>query len=261
MNRRVRLDRLLVERELAQTRVRAQALVMAGQVRVDGTVMTKAGMSVSDNAEITLLTPDHPYVSRGGTKLAHALKKFKITVINRSALDIGASTGGFTEVLLINGIRHVVALDVGHSQLAWKIRTNPRVSVIEGLNARSLEPKMLPKGFQKIDIVTIDVSFISLKLILGPVLELLAPTSDVIALVKPQFEAGRGEVQKRGLITDSNIHNRVIEEVTVTARSIGLQRIAMTSSPITGSAGNKEFFLHLRKNLKQSNDFRERPHD
>tara|TARA_B100001123_G_scaffold448650_1_gene610706 strand:- start:39894 stop:40559 length:666 start_codon:yes stop_codon:yes gene_type:complete len=220
---------------------------MAGQVKVDGTVTTKAGTSVSDNAEIALLEPDHPYVSRGGIKLEHALKKFQITVTERSALDIGASTGGFTEVLLINGVQHVVALDVGHGQLAWKLRTNERVSVIEGLNARSLEPKMLPKGFQKVDVVTIDVSFISLKLILRQVLGLLVPTSDVIALVKPQFEAGREEVQKRGLITDSNVHTRVIEEITAAASKIGLQRIAMTASPIKGSAGNKEFFLHLQK--------------
>ncbi len=261
MNRRVRLDTLLVERELAQTRARAQALVLAGQVKVDGTVTTKAGTSVSDNAEITLLEPDHPYVSRGGIKLENALKKFQITVTDRSALDVGASTGGFTEVLLINGASHVVALDVGHGQLAWKIRTNTRVSVIEGLNARSLEPHMLPTGFQKVDVVTIDVSFISLKLILGQVLELLKPTGDVIALVKPQFEARREEVQKRGLITDPEVHTRVIEEITAAAGKIGLQRIAMATSPIKGSAGNKEFFLHLRKRFDGTDYSRKRTHD
>ena len=246
MTERIRLDTLLVARGLTQTRVRARALVLAGQVRVDGNVFSKPGMTVSTNSTVTLITPDHPYVSRGGIKLAHALDKFRVSAIGCTAMDIGASTGGFTDVLLKRGATRVVAIDVGHGQLAWKLRQDPRVFVLEGINARGLNPTMLPSGFQHVDLVTIDVSFISLKLILKPTPALLRQGASVIALIKPQFEAGREEVGKRGLITDEAVHQRVVEEVTIAADRVGLSRVDVTPSPITGTTGNQEFFVHLR---------------
>jgi 23S rRNA (cytidine1920-2'-O)/16S rRNA (cytidine1409-2'-O)-methyltransferase len=240
---RQRLDLLLVERHLAASRERARALIMAGQVRVNGSPVTKAGTSVSLDAEIALVTPDHPYVSRGGVKLAHALDTFGIDVRDRSALDIGASTGGFTDVLLQRGARQVIALDVGHGQLDWRLRTDPRVVVLEHVNARFLEPSDLPG---RVRVVTIDVSFISLRHILPVVPATLAADADIVALVKPQFEAGREDVGEGGLVLDPDIHERVIEEVRAAARAVGLTPVAMTPSPITGATGNQEFLLHLR---------------
>ena len=171
---------------------------------------------------------------------------FGIVVTGRTALDIGASTGGFTDVLLQRGATRVAALDVGHAQLAWKLRQDPRVAVLEGVNARALEPMMLPTDLRSVDLVTIDVSFISLRLILMRVPALLRPDGDVIALVKPQFEAGRSEVGKKGLVTDTAVQRRVVNEVAVAADQVGLSRVAVTPSPITGAGGNQEFFLHLR---------------
>ena len=221
-------------------------MVLAGQVRVNGEVVAKAGTPISEDAVIALAAPDHPYVGRGGVKLAHALDEFEIDADGRVALDIGASTGGFTDVLLQRGAARVVALDVGHNQLAWKIRQDPRVVVREGLNARSLRADMLPVDSRQFDIVTIDVAFISVTLILERVPALLGLNADVVALVKPQFEAGRGEVGKKGVVTDPAIQKRVVDEVAAAADRIGLKRIGMTRSPITGAEGNHEFFLHLR---------------
>jgi 23S rRNA (cytidine1920-2'-O)/16S rRNA (cytidine1409-2'-O)-methyltransferase len=240
---RHRLDLLLVARGLAPSRERARALVLAGQVRVNGSATVKAGASVDEDAEIVLQTPDHPFVGRGGLKLAHALDTFGIVVTGRTALDIGASTGGFTDVLLQRGARHVTALDVGHGQLDWRLRNDPRVTVREHVNARYLTPADLPNP---VDIVTIDVSFISLRHILPVVLPLLAPGGDVIALVKPQFEAGRGEVGKGGLVRDAAVQARVVDEIRAAARAVGLSPVADTPSPITGATGNQEFLLHLR---------------
>ena len=239
---RARLDQLVTERGLAPSRERAHALVLAGQVLVDGHPVTKAGAQTPTDATITLAAPDHPYVGRGGLKLAHALDTFGVVVEGRRGLDIGASTGGFTDVMLQRGAVHVVALDVGHGQFDWRLRNDPRVLVIEGFNARTLTPADLP---ERVDIVTIDVSFISLRQILPVVPPLLHAGGDVIALVKPQFEAGRTEVRK-GIIRDEAVHARVIEEVAASAAAIGLTRIADTPSPITGARGNREFFLHLR---------------
>jgi len=239
---RVRLDQLVVDRGLAPSRERARALVLAGQVSVDGHVQTKAGAQVDAAVAITLLTPDHPYVGRGGLKLAHALDTFGIAVAGREALDIGASTGGFTDVLLQRGAARVVALDVGHGQIDWKLRTDPRVVVIERFNARRLDRRDLPGP---VDLVTIDVSFISLRQILPAVPGVLRPSADVIALVKPQFEAGRDEVRK-GIIRDAAVHARVVEEVAAAAREVGLTPVSTTPSPITGAKGNVEFLLHLR---------------
>ena len=239
---KVRLDQLVVERGLAPSRERARALILAGHVRVDGHAVSKAGTAVDADAPVELLAPDHPYVGRGGLKLAHALDTFHIAVADRECLDIGASTGGFTDVLLQRGARRVVALDVGHGQFDWTLRNDPRVVVIEGFNARQLTPADVPS---LVDIVAIDVSFISLRQIFPVVPPLLAPGADVVALVKPQFEAGRAEVRK-GIIHDAAVHERVLAEVTAAAAAIGLTPAGSTPSPITGQKGNVEFLLHLR---------------
>ena len=239
---RLRLDQLVVERGLAPSRERARALILAGQVTVDDRPETKAGTSVDSDATVALLTPDHPYAGRGGLKLAHALDTFHIDVKGREGLDIGASTGGFTDVLLQRGATRVVALDVGHGQLDWKLRNDERVVVIERFNARHLTPADLPGP---VDVVTIDVSFISLRHILPVVTPVLRTGGDVIALVKPQFEAGRAEVRK-GIIRDPAVHARVLEEVTAAGAEVGLSRVASTPSPITGQKGNIEFLVHFR---------------
>ena len=239
---KTRLDQLLVERALAPSRERARALILAGQVSVDGQPVTKAGTPVADDADVALVAADHPYVGRGGVKLAHALDTFQIAVAGREALDIGASTGGFTDVLLQRGATRVVALDVGHGQIDWTLRNDPRVVVIEKFNARHLTPQDLPGP---VDVVVIDVSFISLRHILPAVPPLLRPAADVVALVKPQFEAGRAEVRK-GLVRDSAVHARVIDDVSAAAREVGLRPVSSVPSPITGAKGNQEFLLHLR---------------
>jgi 23S rRNA (cytidine1920-2'-O)/16S rRNA (cytidine1409-2'-O)-methyltransferase len=243
---RVRLDTLLVARGLASSRERARALVLAGQVLVDGTTGAKAGQLVSDSAAIALVRPDHPYVGRGGVKLAHALTAFGIEVRGRIALDIGASTGGFTDALLRAGAARVVALDVGHGQLDWTLRNDARVVVLERVNARTLTPDQLPEDLRRFGIVTIDVSFISLRLVLPVVPPLVEAGGDIVVLVKPQFEAGRGEVGKKGLVRDPAVHRRVVAEVADAADRVGLVRVAETASPIAGAEGNREYFLHLR---------------
>ena len=242
-----RLDTLLVDRGLAASRERARALILAGSVRVNGQPADKAGTPVTLDADVSVVTPDHPYVGRGGVKLAHALDTFSIPVAGRIALDIGASTGGFTDALLQRGASHVVALDVGHGQLDWKLRNDPRVDVIEHVNARTLTIADLPPGRVPFDIITIDVSFISLKLILPVVPPLLRDSGDVIALVKPQFEAGRGEIGKGGIVRDERVHARVLEDVTGAADALGLRREGATDSPISGMEGNRELLLHLRR--------------
>ena len=244
--RKIRLDLLLVERGLVATRERARAMILAGEVRVAGQPATKAGMAVPHDAEVALRSPDHPYVGRGGLKLAHALDTFRIPVAGRTALDIGASTGGFTDVLLQRGATRVVALDVGHGQLDWRIRSDPRVIVMERINARTLAPDDLPAGTRRFDLVTIDVSFISLRHILPVVPPLVGPGADIIALVKPQFEAGRDEVGKGGIVRDETVQARVVEDVTAAANTLGLTRVGLVASPITGMEGNQEFLLHLR---------------
>jgi len=241
-----RLDSLLVERGLAASRDRARALILAGEVRVNGQPATKAGSQVPNDAIVTLTARDHPYVGRGGLKLAHALDEFHIDVSGCAALDIGASTGGFTDVLLQRGAARVVALDVGHGQLDWKIRSDPRVVVLERVNARHLTPDQLPSDLRRFDIITIDVSFISLRHILPVVRPLLRPGAPVIALVKPQFEAGRAEVARGGIVHDYAVRARVVEEVVAAANALGLERRGLTDSPIAGMEGNREFLLHLR---------------
>ena len=232
----------MFDRGLVPSRERARALILAGQISVNGQPVTKAGTPIDTDASVDLIAPDHPYVGRGGVKLAHALDTFHLDVSGREALDIGASTGGFTDVLLQRGATRVVALDVGHGQLDWKIRNDPRVIVIEHFNARHLTPADLP-GL--VDLVTIDVSFISLRQILPVLPPLLRSGADVVALVKPQFEAGRSEVRK-GIVKDTAVHARVVTEVTDAAAEVGLTRMSATPSPITGQKGNIEFLLHFR---------------
>jgi 23S rRNA (cytidine1920-2'-O)/16S rRNA (cytidine1409-2'-O)-methyltransferase len=240
---RTRLDILTVERGLAPSRERARALILAGHVRVNGQVVSKAGSPIATDAEVVLSTPDHPYVGRGGIKLAHALDVFGLDVRQARALDIGASTGGFTDVLLQRGAASVIAVDVGHNQLDWRLRSDARVIVHEGVNARALTAAVVP---YQVDVVTIDVSFISLTYILPSLVPFLTPEASIVALVKPQFEAGRHEVGKGGLITDPAVHEAVVAGVIQAAAGLGLLTAAQTPSPITGATGNREFFVHLR---------------
>jgi 23S rRNA (cytidine1920-2'-O)/16S rRNA (cytidine1409-2'-O)-methyltransferase len=238
-----RLDTAVVDRGLAASRERARALILAGQVAVNGVAVSKAGASVPLDARIELVVPEHPYVSRGGVKLAQALDDLAIDPRGRRALDIGASTGGFTDVLLQRGAGSVVALDVGRGQLDWRLRNDPRVIVLEGINARALKQDDLPHRFE---LVTIDVAFISLRHILPPLPVLLETSADIVALVKPQFEAGRDEVGKRGLVKDPAVHEAVIARVTEAAEDAGLERLGLVRSVLPGATGNQEFFLHLR---------------
>jgi 23S rRNA (cytidine1920-2'-O)/16S rRNA (cytidine1409-2'-O)-methyltransferase len=247
--RKTRLDAALVERGLAASRERARALIMAGHVSVNDQRVSKAGTAVGEDARIEVAEPDHPYVGRGGVKLAHALDTFGIDPVGKRALDVGASTGGFTDVLLQRGAAGVIALDVGRAQLDWRLRSDPRVTVVEGVNARSLTRADVP---DPVDLVTIDVSFISLGHILPALPPLVAAGGDVVALVKPQFEAGREQVGKHGLVSDPAVHEEVIRKVTAHAAAAGFRRVAMAPSAITGATGNQEFFLHLRKELNPS---------
>jgi 23S rRNA (cytidine1920-2'-O)/16S rRNA (cytidine1409-2'-O)-methyltransferase len=240
-----RLDLLLVARGLAPTRERARALILAGHVSVAGQPVTKAGTAVSDDAELVLRQPDHPWVGRGGLKLDHALRVFRIDAGGAIALDIGASTGGFTDVLLAHGASRVVAVDVGTAQLDWRLRTDPRVVCMEGVNARYLTAEQLPADARHFDIITIDASFISLTHLLPVLPPLLKPEGHAVVLVKPQFEAGRAEVGAGGIIRDPFIHARVIETVADAALRVGLKRVAVEPSPVTGAEGNREFLMLL----------------
>jgi 23S rRNA (cytidine1920-2'-O)/16S rRNA (cytidine1409-2'-O)-methyltransferase len=240
---KTRLDVVLVERGLSPSRERARALILAGQVMVDGQIVAKAGAAVAADGCVELVVPDHPYVGRGGVKLAHALDAFAIDPQGRRALDVGASTGGFTDVLLRRGAASVIALDVGRGQLDWRLRTDARVLVRERVNARLLTPDDVP---HPVSLVTIDVAFISLRHILPALPPFLEPAADIVALVKPQFEAGRDEVGKHGIVSDPAVHEAVIARVSEAAAACGLSRVALAPSAITGATGNQEFFLHLK---------------
>jgi 23S rRNA (cytidine1920-2'-O)/16S rRNA (cytidine1409-2'-O)-methyltransferase len=242
-----RLDLLLVTRGLVATRERARALILAGDVTVGSVPVTKAGTAVDDQADIQLRQPDHPWVGRGGLKLDHAFTIFGLEAAGRNALDIGASTGGFTDVLLARGATHVVALDVGEGQLDWRLRTDPRVRCLERVNARYLVPEALPEGHRQFDLITIDVSFISLRHILPVVPPLMAPGAKVVALVKPQFEAGRHQVGTGGIVRDAEVRMQVIDAVTAVAHQVGLERLGLEPSPITGAEGNVEFLMLLAR--------------
>lgn len=236
---RQRLDQVLVSRGLAETRARAQALIMAGQVLVNGQVQTKAGTLIADDASVEVRT-GLPYVSRGGFKLAHALDQFALDPTGVTALDVGASTGGFTDVLLQRGAGRVFAVDVGYGILDHRLRNDPRVVALERTNIRHLTA--LPANTLA-DCAVIDVSFISLRLVLPAVRRLVTPTAWIIALIKPQFEAGPKHVGKGGVVRDPAVHAQVIRDILSFARDCGLNPAALTRSPITGPAGNVEFLV------------------
>ena len=239
MPHKLRLDTALTQKGFVESRNKAQALIMAGKVRVNGQVVTKAGMQISDTAMIEVEAKP-PFVSRGGQKLAAALEAFRLDPKGAICADVGASTGGFTDVLLQHGAAKVYAIDVGYGQLAWELRQDQRVIVMERTNARYVNA--LP---ELVDWVTIDASFISLKLILPVVKQWLAGSALIIALIKPQFEAGKGQVGKGGVIRKRSVHYQVLEEVLNFAVEIGFCPLGLIASPITGPAGNYEFLLHL----------------
>jgi 23S rRNA (cytidine1920-2'-O)/16S rRNA (cytidine1409-2'-O)-methyltransferase len=240
---RARLDVRLVERHLAESREKAQALIMAGRVRVDGQPAAKAGSPVSAEARIEVL-PGPEHVGRGAVKLAGALDAFALSPAGRVAVDVGASTGGFTETLLARGAVRVYAVDVGRAQMHEKLRQDPRVVVREGVNARSLSLEHVP---EPCGMATVDVSFISVLKILSPLRHVLAAGADAVVLVKPQFEVGRGQVGKGGIVREPGLHLEVLRSVAAAAQSEhGYGLAAACASPITGTEGNREFFLHLR---------------
>lgn len=237
-----RADQLLVERGLAESRTRAQALILAGLVSADGRRVEKPGDALPAAVPLALAGPDHPWVSRGGVKLAHALDHFSVPVAGATALDIGASTGGFTDVLLARGASRVYAVDVGHGQLAWKLRQDPRVVVRERTNARTLSHVEIPEA---VEIITADASFIGLSLLLPAPLALAAEEARLIALIKPQFEAGRAAVGKGGVVRDPAVQRAVCDRVAAwVAKQSGWTVQGIVASPIEGPAGNREFLLY-----------------
>ncbi len=241
---KVRLDKLLVDKGLCQSRERARALIMAGAVIVGETRIDKAGALVLTDADIRIKGADHPYVSRGGLKLQAALQFFQIDVTDLVILDVGASTGGFTDCLLQEGARKVYALDVGYGQLAWKLRNDPRVVVIERTNIRYFEGAGI---VDPIDMATIDASFISLTLVIPAVVKVIKDhNAAIVALIKPQFEAGRQDVEKKGVVKNPEVHKKVVEKIENFCIDLGLDIVGTCESPILGPEGNKEFFIYLR---------------
>ena len=242
---RIRADQLLVSRGLADSRSRAQALIMAGAVFNDERKLSKAGEMLAEDAALEVRGKDHPWVSRGGIKLDHGLKHFRFDVADAVALDVGSSTGGFSDVLLSMGATKVYAVDVGTNQLAWKLRQDPRVIVHEQTNARTLDGTIIP---EPVDIVVCDASFIGLAKVLEAPLRLAKPAAKLVALIKPQFEAGREEVGKGGVVRDPAVHERVCTEAKGWVESQGWTVLGVTPSPITGPEGNVEFLLGAEKN-------------
>ncbi|NJD37594.1 MAG: TlyA family RNA methyltransferase [Geobacter sp.] len=238
-----RLDKLMVERGLAPSREKAQALIMAGQVVVGDHAAVKAGQQVADEVAIRIKGEQMPFVSRGGLKLAQGLEAFRIDPAGRIAIDVGASTGGFTDCLLQRGVQQVYAVDVGYGQLAWKLREDPRVVVLEKTNIRHLQPEQLEP---LPDLAVIDASFISLNLVLPPTLALLQRPAEVVALIKPQFEVGKGAVGKGGIVRDPKLHDEVLATMKQLAKELGVELLGICDSPITGADGNREFLMGLR---------------
>mgnify|MGYP001369156453 CR=1 FL=1 len=248
--KKIRLDKMLVLRGLVPTVEKARALILAKAVKVNDAYPDKADFPVGDDAEIHLKSDDNPYVSRGGLKLKGALAEFKLDVAGRIAFDVGASTGGFTDCLLQAGAGKVYALDVGYGQLAWKLREDKRVIVIERTNVRYYEGA----DFDQLpDLATIDVSFISLKSVLPTVIKLLAPGGIILALVKPQFEARREEVSKHGVVKDMHVRKRILQEIVNFSKSSGLKVLGTCTSSLLGPAGNQEFFIFARKTTVDGN--------
>jgi len=245
---KMRLDLLLAERGLVPSRERARALILAGRVLVQEQKIDKPGAAVAQDAAIRLLGEDQPYVSRGGFKLEAALEHWQIQVGGRSCVDVGTSTGGFTDCLLQNGAARVTAVDTGFGQIAMKLRNDPRVRLMERTNARLLAPRALAAGDKSAEptLLVMDVSFISATLLLGPVLAAAPSLTEMVILVKPQFEAGREHVRKGGIVRDPEAHQLAIDKVADCVRSLGWSVVETISSPITGAQGNREFLLYAR---------------
>ena len=238
-----RLDVLLVKRGLAESREKAKAIIMSGIVYVEDQKEDKAGTTFDENAKIEVRGSTLKYVSRGGLKLEKAMTHFGVTLDQKVCMDVGASTGGFTDCMLQNGAVKVYSVDVGHGQLAWKLRNDERVVCMEKTNIRYVTPEEIP---DRIQFVSIDVSFISLTKVLGPVKALMEPDGEVVCLIKPQFEAGREKVGKKGVVREKSVHLEVIEMVASFAGSIGFEALHLEFSPIKGPEGNIEYLLHLR---------------
>lgn len=237
-----RLDLAVVEQGLAESREKAKALIMAGQIKVDGIIIDKAGTNIDQGVKVELVGNPLPYVSRGGLKLEKALNYFQIDLKDKIMADIGASTGGFTDCALQKGARRVYAIDVGYGQLDWKLRNDPRVVNMERTNARYLKSSDLP---EKVDFISIDVAFISLEKILPVTLDILKEAGEIIALIKPQFEAGKEKVGKRGVVKDPKIHLEVIQKIFKCAQNLNLNILGLTYSPVKGPEGNIEYLLWL----------------
>lgn len=238
---KARIDRLLVERGLAASREKARALVMAGDVFADGRRIDKPGVALPRDAPLTVRGAPHPWVSRGGVKLAHALECFGLSASGAVAVDIGASTGGFTDVLLEGGARRVYAVDVGHGQLAWKLRRDDRVVVLERTNARYLSREHVP---EPVDLIVCDASFIGLELVLPPAMKLASSPATLVALIKPQFEVRRDQVGKKGVVRDPGLHDEVCERIrSFVERRSGWRTVGLAESPVRGPEGNREFLI------------------
>ncbi len=241
-----RLDLIVFEKGLVSSRMRAKAVIMAGRILVNNIVIDKPGLSIKTDAEIILKGDDIAFVSRGGLKLEKALKEMPVNVLNTICLDVGASTGGFTDCLLQYGASLVYAVDVGYGQIAWKLRTDKKVVVIERTNIRYMTKETIPDS---IDIAVIDVSFISLKIVVPAVLKFLKPNSTILALIKPQFEVGKKMVGKKGIVKDPLLHESVIKDISYFFTNIGLVCKKVVPSPVLGPKGNKEFIIILQKKM------------
>lgn len=241
---KIRIDTLLVNRGLTPSREKARALILAGQVRVDDNVVDKAGTGIDENAAIQVITSSLKYVSRGGLKLEGAIRDFNLDFKGKTVLDVGASTGGYTDCALQNGAARVFALDVGYGQLDWKLRNDPRVVVIERTNIRYFTPQQLD---ELVDIITVDVSFISTGKVFPVIKNLIKEDGRIVSLIKPQFEAGKNKIGKKGVVKDPLIHREVLLKCIANANDEGLYCIGVTYSPITGPEGNIEFFIYLAK--------------
>jgi 23S rRNA (cytidine1920-2'-O)/16S rRNA (cytidine1409-2'-O)-methyltransferase len=239
-----RLDKLLVDKGFVQSPERAKTIILAGKVMVGDQMIDKAGTFVERDSRIRVMGRDHPYVSRGGLKLEEALREFQLDPRGKVAMDIGASTGGFTDCLLQKGVEKVYAVDVGYGQLAWKLRQDPRVVNLERKNIRYLKPQEIG---EKVDLVVIDTSFISVEKFLPNLIPMVREGGEIVALLKPQFEVGKGEVGKGGVVRDKRKHREVLDRISRFSESIGLQVRGTVESPLAGPKGNREFFIYLQK--------------
>jgi len=244
MKEKVRLDSLLVSSRLAESRERARALILAGRVEIAGRRLDKPGTRVAADQSVRLLGHDHPYVSRGGVKLEGALRDFGVDAAGKSAMDVGASTGGFTHCLLLHGARRVYAVDVGYGQFAWTLRGDPRVALLEKTNIRNLTPDRVPEA---IDLAVVDVSFISLRKVLPCLLPFLGPSGEMLCLIKPQFEVGKGKVGKQGVVRDQGLVDEVLRDLDSFVRGQGLVSGGIRESVLKGPKGNREFFIRLQQ--------------